>query len=193
MTSSTTNVIPGSPNPGGGLYYGDLDAVLPTDAVTALDDTLTSLGIVSSDGVTNGQAITTSEVPDWLGGTVLVLQTKYTETYKVTLIEALNVDVKKLVYGDSNVTSAAASSSHGTQLTVKSTGRQRPYKSFVIDLLTPSGAAVRKAIPIGQVTDVGDVKFQSSAEIGYEVTITAYKDSSGNYSYEYTDDGVKSA
>jgi len=153
-----------------------------------------SLGIVSNDGLAASKSRDTTNVTDWLGNIVLVLQTAYTETYQVTLIEALKADVAKLVAGDSNVTATPAASGSGNQLAVTNDGSQLPRKAFIFDLLhASSGATKRIAIPEGQVTAVGDVTYSASGAVGYQVTITAFKDASGNFSYEYSDDGTVGA
>lgn len=189
----TTTVIAGTPNPAGGMYYGPLATALPTDSTTALGVGFVNLGIVSSAGLAASKSRDTTNVTDWLGNIVLVLQTAYTETYQVTLIEALKADVMKLVAGDSNVTATPAASGSGNQLAVTNDGSQLPRKAFVFDLLhRSSGATKRIAIPEGQVTAVGDVTYSASDAVGYQVTITAFKDSSGNFSYEYSDDGTVS-
>jgi len=190
----TTTIIAGTPNPAGGMYYGPTGTALPTDSTTALDVALLSLGVVSNDGMAASKSRDTTNVTDWLGNIVLVLQTAYTETYVVTLIEALKSDVAKLVAGDGNVTATAATGGTGNKLAVVNDGQQLPHKAFVFDLLhAATGATKRIAIPDGQVTSVGDVTYSNSAAVGYQVTITAFKDSSGNFSYEYTDDGSGSS
>lgn len=194
MAIDTANMIAGLPNPAGGFYYGDTStAVLPTDSKAALDESLTFLGDANDDGLTETPSRDTTNVPDWAGRTVKVLQTSYTKTYKITLIEALREDVQKLVNGDANVTATAATTGHGNQLAVVDKGQMLPNKVFVADMIDPSGAAFRQVIPNGQVTDIGDITWAASGVVGYEVTITAYPDAAGNFSYLYTDDGQVTA
>jgi len=50
-------------------------------------------------------------------------------------------------------------------------GRQ----SFILDVVD-GAELLRTYIPQGEVTEVGDVVYASGSAIGYEVTITAYPD-----------------
>lgn len=187
-------VIAGTPNPAGGFYYAPTTSTLPTNSTTALDAAFKSLGIVSNDGLSVSKSRDTTNVTDWLGDVVLVLQTGYTATYQITVIEALKTEVNKLVFGDSNVTAVAAASGHGNTLAVTDSGAQLPHKALVFELLhAATGATKRIVVPDGQVTAVGDVTYSNSAAVGYQLTITAFKDESGNYSYEYSDDGADAA
>ena len=49
-----------------------------------------------------------------------------------------------------------------------------------------NGAIERIVIPRGKVTAVGDTVYVDNDVAGYDITITALPDSTGNYSYEYT-------
>ena len=108
MANTTTNVTAGKPKVGGAISKAPLGTTLPTDATTALDSGFVSLGYVSEDGVKNSNSSNSNNVYSWDGDPVLVTNGTKEDTFTFTLIEALNVEVLKAVYGDSNVTGTLA-------------------------------------------------------------------------------------
>lgn len=189
MTNTVTNVVAGKPKVAGGVYIGATDVALPTDATTALDAALKSLGYIGDSGLVQATNRDVSSVKAWGGDRVADLQTGYAETYKLTLIESLNPDVAKARYGDGAVTVTAASTTHGNQLAIARTSAMLPLKAWVFDM--GYGAYSRRVVlPNARITDTDDVAYTDGDVIAYGVTITAYNDESMHPSYEYTDDGA---
>jgi hypothetical protein len=125
------------------------------------------LGYVSEDGVTETRDRSADDIKAWQNAaTVRTVITDATLTYQFTLIET-NAATVALFYG-ATVTSGA---SDGNFVVIpSSTGGQ---KSFIIDVVDGS-ELIRTYIPNGEVTEVGDRVYASGEPIGYEVTITAY-------------------
>lgn len=179
---SATYVSAGKPKVGGAVYRAPLGTTLPTDATIALNAAFKDLGYCSDDGVTNSNSIESDDVKAWGGDTVLSLQTDKTDTFQFTLIEAMNDEVLKATFGDSNVTGSLASG-----LTVKANAKEQEYKAWVIDMVMKgTNSKKRIVIPSAKVTEIGDITYSDSAAIGYELTLTTVPDASGNTHYEYT-------
>lgn len=177
--SDATKVATGKPNIAGAIYRAPLNTTLPTDATTALASDFVSLGFISEDGLVNSNTAETDEVKAWGGSVVANLQTSKPDTFKATFIESLNENVLKMVYGDSNVTGTLS-----TGLTVKATSEEQEQFVWVVEM-NLKDAAKRIVIPVGKVTEIGDITYSDGDVVGYETTISAYPDSTGVTHYEY--------
>lgn len=178
--ANVANVTAGKPKIGGAIFVAPIGSTLPTDATTALDAAFVGLGYVSEDGLTQSITRDSEAIKAWGGDTVMTTQTDFAETFSFKLIEALSVDVKKVIFGDSNVTGNLTNG-----ITTITNSKELPAKVFVIEMVQNS-AIVRKVIPNGKITELGDIVYSDGEAVGYEPTITALPDASGNASYEYT-------
>jgi len=152
---------------------------LPTSTSASLSS-FTPLGYISDDGLTNETATDTSEIKAWGGDPVLTSQTGKTDTFTFTLIEALNPDVLKEVYGASNV-----SGTLNGGITVNVDTTEAVERAWVVDMVMRNGAAKRIVIPNGKITEVGEITYKDDEAVGYEVTITAFPNSANKTHIEY--------
>lgn len=179
--ASTANVSAAKPKVTGAVSVAPLNTTLPTNSAVALGDAFKSLGYIHEDGMTEDVSRESEEVKAWGGDVVINTQTTHNSKFTFTLIEALNPEVLKVVFGDSNVTGALA-----TGITVKSNSKELESHAWVIDTIMREGVLQRTCIPIGKVTEIGEVTYSDSDAVGYEVTITCEPDSAGNKFYQYT-------
>ena len=184
------NVYAAEPLATGGLYVSPLGTPKPSSITTALDDPWIGLGHVGEDGVTETQDRTIDKKKNWGGATVKILQTDYVHTFKFVLLESLNAEVLKVVYGENNVTITAATSGHGNQIEVTKNPRKLPKLTWCVDSTDSElDAFYRNYVPIGQVMTVGDVKIVHTDTIEYSLEMEAFPDASGQHVYLLTDDG----
>ena len=174
-------VTAAKPRVGGAISVAPAGTALPTDATTALAGTFTQLGYITEDGLTNSTKISTDVVKSWGGDEVLTTYQGREDSFKYTLLEALNVNVLKQVYGAANVTGTLET---GIEIGVLS-NIMLPEQVIVADMVLKDGTLKRIVIPAGSVSDVGDVKYSDSDAIGYETTIRAIPDATGHTHYEY--------
>lgn len=193
MSNSAANIVAGTPLATGGVLIAPLGTVGPTNATTALNAAFLSAGYIGEDGLTESADRSTEKVKAWGGDVVKVLQTDFSTTYKFTFLETLNSNVLKAVYGDSNVTTTAATPTTGTLHAVKVNADTLPHKAFVFEV-KDGNAKIRIHVPDGQITEVGEITYNDGSVIGYEVTVEAYRDATlGANAIKYLDDGKFSA
>ena len=175
------NVTAAKPNKTGAVFNAVLDTTLPTDTTTALDKAFVNLGFISEDGVTNTNSPSCEDVKAWGGDVVLSTQTEKKDEWKFKLIEANNADVLKVIYGSGNVTGTLK---EGLKVTANS--NEVESTCWCIDTILKNGTKKRIVIPNGKITSVGDIVYKDNEPIGYEITINAVPDTTGNTHYEYT-------
>lgn len=180
MANNSANVTAGKPNTAGAIYWAPLGTTLPTDTTDTLDAAFVSLGYCSEDGLVNTNSPENEDIKAWGGDTVLSVQTEKPDQFKFTLIEAMNVNVLKAVYGSNNVSGTLS-----TGITITANSDELEYGSWVIDMILKGGVAKRIVVPSGKITEVGDITYADGDAVGYESTMTAVPDTSGNTHYEY--------
>lgn len=178
-TNSSAAVSVGKPRATGAIFSAPLGTALPLDATTKLDQAFKQLGYASEDGLSNEVETDNEDIKAWGGDTVLSVRTARKETFKLTLIQSMDIDTLKEVYGQDNVSEKTGA------LTVLHNGKDLPHRSYVFEMLLTGGRVKRIVVPDGLVSEVGEVKYADGEPIGYETTITGFPDSKGNTAYEY--------
>ena len=178
------NVTTSKPKIGGAVYRAPFGTALPTDATTALTEAFVCLGYVSEDGLTNSNSPDSDKIKAFGGDTVYAYQKEKPDTFQFKLLEALNPEVLKTVYGDDNVTGT-----HKAGLTVKANSSAAEDKSWVVELHL-NGVLKRVVIPKAKVTEIDDIVYADEEALGYDITITATPDTAGNTHYEYLKEGT---
>lgn len=178
--NTASNVSAGKPLATGAIWAAPLGTTLPTSTTDTLDGAFKCLGYCSDDGLTNGTNLESEKIKAWGGETVLTIQTSKDDTFKFTLIEVLNEDVLKFVYGSSNVSGSLA-----TGLKVGANNTDVEEKSLVIDMIMRDNTAKRIVIPTAKISEVGDITYSDSAAVGYETTLSTSPDAYANTHYEY--------
>lgn len=178
--NKASNVTAGKPKITGAIFRAPVGTTLPTDAKTELDAAFKCLGYVSEDGVTNGNSPESEQTKAWGGDVVLSTQTEKPDTFQFKLIEAKNVDVLKMIYGDSHVTGDL-----NTGITIDVTAEDPGPAAYVIDMVLKDGDLKRMVIPSASISEMDDIVYNDSEPVGYDVTLTATADDTGCTHHEY--------
>lgn len=193
MANVSTNVSTGKPAVTGSIYRAlrTANLTVPTTASATLSSTdYKCLGYIGEDGVSNDSNYESDEIKAWGGDIVLPVQKGRTDTFKFKLLEVLNEEVLKAVYVDANVTVTAATSSAPKAVAVSVNNNEQPDAVWVIDMIMRGNNPKRIVIPYGKLTELSEISYKDDDAVGYEVTITASADSSGNTHYEYMNIGT---
>lgn len=189
---AVADIMSGKPLTTGGIYRGAPGATLPTEAVAGPYTGFTGLGYVSDDGLSETVDRSTDKIKAWGGDVVKVVQTEFSVTYEFTLYQALNADVLAAVYGSDNVETTAATATAGTRTAVKVNSESLEHAPWIF-AMKDGPARILIVVPDGQISEVGEVKYDDGSVIGYPVTLEAFKDAEGNQAYKYLDNGVIAA
>lgn len=173
-------VTAGKPRVSGSVFRAPLNTTLPTTANADLNSAFKGLGYISEDGVTNNNTPETQDVKAWGGDTVLNTLTGKDDKFQFKLIESMNTDVLKAVYGDSNVTGDLTNG-----ITVQAKAILADAGAWVFDMILKNNVLKRIVVPNASVSEVAEIVYKDNEAVGYQVTITAVPDSSGFTHYEY--------
>lgn len=180
MATSVNNVTAGKPKIGGAISVAAAGTTPPTDATTALANTYTGLGYCGDSGLVNSNSPSSENVKSWGGDNIITLQSEKPDTYKFVLVESLNVDVLKFVYGDDNVSGTLA-----TGLTIKANSKELPEHVLVADMVLRDDAVSRIVLPKAKIKEIADITYADNSVVAYEVTVDAFPDAYGNTHYNY--------
>lgn len=179
-TNNTANVTAGKPKVGGAIFRAPIGTALPTTADETLGAAFSCLGYISEDGMTNSNSPENEAIKAWGGDTVLNLITAKEDTFGMTFIEAMNTDVLSTIYGENNVSGDLTNG-----ISIIANSKDVSEYVFVIDMILQGDVLKRIVIPKGKVTELGEITYSDGDAVGYETTISATPDSSGNTHYEY--------
>lgn len=181
MGNNASNVTAGKPKIGGAIFSAPLGTAVPTSVNDELTG-FTCVGYISEDGVSNDNSPSSTDVKEWGGSTVLPIQNDRPDTFKWTMLETMEVTVKKLIYGEDNVSVDEETG----EIKTKASSEELEAHAYVIDMALRDGAKQRLVIPEGKITQLDTIKYANNSAVGYGVTVSAIPDEDGYTHYDYT-------
>ena len=178
--NDVTKVTAVKPKVAGAVFVAPLKTALPEDAKSELDAAFKNLGFISEDGIKNENTASSEDIKAWGGAIVNSVQKEKTDKFKMTFIEALNIDVLKFIYGKSNVEGSLE-----TGLKIKVGLEEAEEQVMVIDTVLKGGYLKRVVIPMCILTELVEMPYSDSDTLGYESTLSAFPDTEGFTHYEY--------
>ncbi|OFN19001.1 hypothetical protein HMPREF2604_05080 [Corynebacterium sp. HMSC055A01] len=194
MAVNINNAFVGAPPIDGGVYFNaPLGTKLPTSATEKLEAAFKDHGAVGEDGF-NVNPQRESNTEKMFGGEDWVdLQTSYSETVTITLLEEDNAAVIESLFGAANVETKEATKADGKKTTIYHTSERLPILSHVLKAVYGEKAKTY-VIERGRITSVEKTADVHSASTKYNLTITAFKGTNPDTKYayvtEYRDDGT---
>ena len=186
-------VTVGAPAVGGAIFRAPVGSTQPTDEVTALDAAFIPQGHVSTDGFTRAIDKAYATINAWGGSEIAKSRTEIGVSAKFSLVQSLDSDVLTTIFGASAVTITPATVSSGEKIAVAYAGEELPESSWAVNMAY-KGRKRRVVFPKAQMTTESfEQTFSDEDVVPMPVELTIYPDASGNYFYDYTDDGVFSA
>jgi len=180
FNNNTANISVAKPKVGGSIKVAPLGTPIPESALAELNPAFENLGYISDAGLTNSSNTETQAIKEWGGSTVMNVQVSKEDTFQYSLIEALNINVLKHVYGDENVTGDLTEG-----VTIISNNSQQQKHVVVIDMVLQGGYLKRIVIPKGSVTNVDTITYAINTPIAYTTTLFCAPDENEVTHYEY--------
>ncbi|AYR01082.1 hypothetical protein SEA_LEMOND_17 [Mycobacterium phage LeMond] len=173
----------------GGLWFAPFGTALPEDVDEPLDAKFKNLGFVSADGVTIKIDSQTTPIEVWGGDEIGALRDKFSIEYSMSLFQVLSPEVNVAIFGDGNVSTAAATAAHGARMKVLINSKLPKRCSLVLDSVYED-KIIRQVAQIAQLSALADIKLVHNAPMAFEPTFKVLKGTDGNHVVQYSDDGV---
>ena len=172
----------------GAVACAPVGTAKPTDASTKLPNTWDEGGYVDENGISITLTRSTTPIRDWSKATVRNLLTEYAGAIALAFLQ-VDEFAAKAVFGDSNVTVTAATSTKGERMEVAIGNELPPIKAYCFSM-KDGDARIRVYVPQGQVTEVNQIDFKPDAGHVIGGTLMTYDDGTGHSIYVMYDDGT---
>jgi len=143
-----------------------------------LAEAFVELGYASEEGITNTVETESTAVKAWGGDEVLNEITSRSEGFSFKLIETSLATLKE-VYGADNVTEDESG------FAVLHNARAIAERIHIYEIIMGAGQVKRIVVPRVKTKELGDIVYNGTDPVGYELTLAALPDAEGNTAYEY--------
>lgn len=171
----------------GAVAVAPVGTAKPTDATTTLPSAWNDGGYVSEDGLSITITRSTTPIRDWSKANVRNLLSEFNGTISLAFLQVDEFSMQR-VFGASNVTKTAATSTKGEQISVSIGAELPPIEAWCFSM-KDGNARIRVCAPRAQVTEINQIDFKPDAGHVIGGTIATYDDGTGKSIYFIYDDG----
>lgn len=169
---SSNNVNLGTGRASGYFYHAPKNTALPASPLADLAEAWTEVGYIAEDGITWSTGRSSEPLKDWANKIRRQLQAEPTGTVAVPIISTTG-EVLKVIFGEDNVTEAAASQAHGAQVSVAvSEGVVSEEEAFLF-IMKDGDDAMMLGTTAGFITALDDISFAPGSAITWNATVSA--------------------
>jgi hypothetical protein len=176
----------------GGGWVAPVGTAQPTDATTAPIAPYEPLGAISDSGLVYGFAESNTQFTPWGEASPWrTIVTSSVRTFQIELWETNRAAVRSVMFRVAETDLTPDTTSHIVSFAESGVVAPDP-RSWVFDIY--DGANLERFyVPNGEITDRTDVTYKQDTMAGYQITVTAYPDDSGNTVYhQYLDAALDS-
>lgn len=171
----------------GAVFVAAVGATAPTDAKTALGGSWTDGGYVDENGISITVNRSTTPIRDWSKAAVRNILSEFDVFIAVNFLQVDEFSAQR-VFGSSNVTKTAATTTKGELIKVSIGAQLPPIEAWCFNM-KDGDARIRVYIPKGQITDVSEMAYKPDQGHVIGGTLSCYDDGTGHSIYVFYDDG----
>ena len=171
----------------GAVFVAAVGTTAPTDAKTALSGSWTDGGYVDENGISITVNRSTTPIRDWSRAAVRNILSEFDGSIAVNFLQVDEFSAQR-VFGSSNVTKTAATTTKGELIKVSIGAQLPPVEAWCFNM-KDGDARIRVYIPNGQITDVSEMAYKPDQGHVIGGTLSCYDDGTGHSIYVFYDDG----
>lgn len=159
-------------NVSGYFYHAPANTELPASPLATLASGWEEVGYISEEGITWSTGRSSEPLKDWAKQIRRLLQSESTGTVKAPIIST-TAEVLKTIFGASNVSASAASTTHGALVSVAvGEGAVSDAEAFLF-IMKDGDDALMLGTTSGYITALDDISFKPGDPITWNATISA--------------------
>lgn len=156
----------------GYFYHAPANTALPTSPLEDLAEAWKEVGYIAEDGITWSTGRSSEPLKDWANKIRRQLQSEPTGTVAAPIIST-TAEVLKTIFGASNVTETAATSTHGAQVSVAVAEGVVSGEEAFLFIMKDGEDALMLGTTNGFITALDDISFAPGSAITWNATVSA--------------------
>ena len=156
----------------GYFYHAPKNTALPASPLAELGTGWTEVGYIAEDGITWSTGRSSEPLKDWANKIRRQLQNEPTGTVAAPIIST-TAEVLKTIFGEDNVTEAAATTAHGKLVSVEVAEGVVSGEEAFLFIMKDGNDAMMLGTTNGFITALEDISFQPGSAITWNATVSA--------------------